>query len=159
MNLKNGYQTYKIILSRKFQRTAKVLKRRHYKGKRSQEIFTKFISQIVKSLRDNPFPLGSEPENIPKSFKGSRELEFQKYSFTMPNSEGASGQGRLMYLVDREKYTVELVWIYTHEEFPKRPSDKDLKQVLEEIQQAREQREHEEVENPENQPEQEETGN
>ncbi|MGK7929050.1 MAG: hypothetical protein AB4290_28080 [Spirulina sp.] len=55
----------------------------------------------------------------------------------MPDLKGASGQGRLMYLVDREKYEIELVWIYTHEEFPKRPSERNLKQILEEIQQTR----------------------
>ncbi|WP_323226761.1 hypothetical protein [Spirulina sp. 06S082] len=67
------------------------MKKRHYKGKKSQEFFTKFISQIVKSLRDDPFIFGSESENVPKSSKLSRELEFQKYSFKMPNLEGASG--------------------------------------------------------------------
>ncbi|MEA5471498.1 hypothetical protein [Spirulina sp. 06S082] len=60
-----------------------------------------------------------------------------------------------MYLVDREKCEIELVWIYTHEEFPKRPSDKDLKQILDAIQQAREDEDGDRIESQDSEKEQE----
>jgi hypothetical protein len=43
---------------------------------------------------------------------------------------GASGQVRLMYLVNAEARTIRLVWLYSHEQFAKRPSDPDLRNVL-----------------------------
>ncbi|MBZ8181583.1 hypothetical protein [Oscillatoria salina] len=51
----------------------------------------------------------------------------------MPNLQGASEQGRLIYLVNQNERMIVLVWIYTHEEFAKRPPDKTLKQILQEI--------------------------
>jgi hypothetical protein len=38
-----------------------------------------------------------------------------------------------MYLVNRNQTLIELVWIYTHSEFEKRPPDKNLKQLLQEL--------------------------
>jgi hypothetical protein len=46
---------------------------------------------------------------------------------------GASGQVRLMYLVNQNDCVIKLVWIYNHEQFAKRPADKDLKSVIQEI--------------------------
>ncbi|WP_315788873.1 hypothetical protein [Fischerella sp. JS2] len=48
-------------------------------------------------------------------------------------SKGASGQVRLMYLVNNIDYVIKLVWIYNHEQFAKRPAEKDLKSVIKEI--------------------------
>jgi hypothetical protein len=48
-------------------------------------------------------------------------------------SKGAAGQIRLMYLVSATTYTVKLVWIYSHEQFVKRPADADLKAIIREI--------------------------
>jgi hypothetical protein len=35
-----------------------------------------------------------------------------------------------MYLVNEESSIVKLVWIYSHEQFAKRPEDRDLRDVL-----------------------------
>ncbi|EHC18054.1 hypothetical protein [Fischerella thermalis] len=48
-------------------------------------------------------------------------------------SKGASGQVRLMYLVNNIDCVIKLVWIYNHEQFVKRPAGKDLKSVIKEI--------------------------
>jgi hypothetical protein len=48
-------------------------------------------------------------------------------------SQGASGQIRLMYLVNESTCSIRLVWIYSHEQFAKRPTDRDLKSVIQEI--------------------------
>lgn len=48
-------------------------------------------------------------------------------------SKGASGQIRLMYLVNTTACVIRLVWIYSHEQFAKHPADKDLKSVIKEI--------------------------
>lgn len=35
-----------------------------------------------------------------------------------------------MYLVDKESRVIKLLLIYNHEQFPKRPADSDLRNVL-----------------------------
>jgi hypothetical protein len=57
----------------------------------------------------------------------------------MPELQGASRYGRLMYVVHEVQHVVYLVWVYTHEEFEKRPSDNDLKDEFTVIQQDVEQ--------------------
>jgi len=48
----------------------------------------------------------------------------------MPGLKGASGQGRLMYLINSIQSSIILVWIYTHEEYEGRPDEKSLEAVL-----------------------------
>jgi hypothetical protein len=38
----------------------------------------------------------------------------------MPGLRGASGEGRLIYMIDADGSVVYLGWIYTHDEFPTR---------------------------------------
>ena len=51
----------------------------------------------------------------------------------MPELEGASKCGRLIYVVHEVQCTVYLLWIYTHKEFAKRPGDDDLRVELRSI--------------------------
>jgi len=37
-----------------------------------------------------------------------------------------------MYLVNASTCVIRLLWIYSHEQFSKRPPDKDLKDVIQE---------------------------
>ncbi|MCY7394148.1 MAG: hypothetical protein LH647_22420 [Leptolyngbyaceae cyanobacterium CAN_BIN12] len=48
----------------------------------------------------------------------------------MPGLKGASGQGRLMYLINSAQNLIVLIWIYTHEQFERRPDEKSLEAVL-----------------------------
>jgi hypothetical protein len=45
-------------------------------------------------------------------------------------TKGASGQVRLMYLVNEEAQVIKLLWVYNHEQFAKRPEDRDLSDVI-----------------------------
>lgn len=47
--------------------------------------------------------------------------------------KGASGQIRLMYLVNEDLEVIKPLWIYNHDQFKKRPSDKDIDDVILEI--------------------------
>lgn len=38
-----------------------------------------------------------------------------------------------MYLVNRSQNVIWLLWIYTHSEFEKRPPEKGLKQLIQEL--------------------------
>lgn len=46
--------------------------------------------------------------------------------------KGASGQIRIMYLVNKKDLIIKPIWIYNHEQFSNRPPDKDIKNVLNE---------------------------
>ena len=48
----------------------------------------------------------------------------------MPQLRGAAEQGRIIYLLNAALKEVVLIWIYTHAEFKKRPSNKLIKKML-----------------------------
>lgn len=132
MNSESGLPSFRVVLSAKFQRTVKSLKK-NYKGGRSQQAFVDCVAGIVEALIKSPRLEASRLEPIPKGTNIPPEWEFRKLVFPMPGRSGASGEGRLMYLVNFNKCLIELVWIYSHEEFAGRPPEKDLKQLLQEM--------------------------
>jgi mRNA-degrading endonuclease YafQ of YafQ-DinJ toxin-antitoxin module len=132
---------FRINPSDKFKRSYKELLKRHYKGEKAKKVFQDFVAQIIKNLSSNPFLPDSFAEKLPGSLSKPEEWEFRKYYFDMPNLQGAARQGRLMYLVDRTQSVIKLTWIYTHSEFPKRPPDKNLKQLLAELMESQQQQE------------------
>jgi hypothetical protein len=132
MNLENGSPTYKILLCEKFKRSIKLLKK-SYKGQRSQQEFIDYVGVLITNLTQSPKPESSRLEPIPKGTALPEPYEFRKLTFPVPGKAGASGEGRLMYLLDEENLKIVLVWTYTHEEFKKRPPDQELKQLLQNL--------------------------
>ncbi len=124
-----GLPTFSTILTTSFERSLKKLIKR-YKGTKDRQAFQQFISQLLKDLCHDPCPSNSAIEPLPGKNIIPQEFEFRKLRFIMPGFKGASGQGRLMYLINSEQSLIVLVWIYTHEEFEKRPDDKSLKGSL-----------------------------
>lgn len=131
MNSENGSPVFRVIASHKFTRTVKNLKK-GYKSKRSEQEFVDCIAGIVEFLTQDPRPDSSRLEPLPKGVD-ILNWEFRKLMFALPERSGASGEGRLMYLVNYGECLIKLVWIYTHEEFKGRPPEKDLKQMLQEL--------------------------
>ncbi len=128
-----GSTKYSIVWTKKSERTLKQLGKL-YKAKSEQQIFKQFVSkQLLKKLRSDPFPTQSRAEPLPSNMTLPEGLAFRKLKFEMqPRRGGASGEGRLMYLVDSEQYRIILIWIYTHKEFSGRPDDKSLKNAIQE---------------------------
>lgn len=93
--------------------------------------FVELISKVIEELIDDQYPNNSRNEPLPGKLKLPEEWTFHKLDFRI--AKGASGQIRLMYLVDATTCTIKLVWIYSHEQFAKRPADADLKSVIREI--------------------------
>jgi mRNA-degrading endonuclease YafQ of YafQ-DinJ toxin-antitoxin module len=146
----SGLPVFRINPSDKFKRSYKELLKRHYKGDKAKVAFQDCVAQIVKDLSNNPSVDGSFLEPWPGSLGKPEEWEFRKYYFDMPSLRGASGQGRLMYLVNHTQGVIKLVWLYTHSEFPKRPPDKSLKQLLQELMESQEEQEPSSSNNEEN---------
>jgi hypothetical protein len=89
------------------------------------------ITQILEDLIEDQYPLKSRTETQPGGIQLPEEWTFHKLEIWV--SKGASGQIRLMHLVNTTTYIIRLVWVYSHEQFAKRPSDADLKSVIREI--------------------------
>jgi hypothetical protein len=128
-----GSTQFLIKPSNKFARSYKELLKRYYKGDRAKQTFIEHIAQILENLSNDPFLADSFAESSPGGLLIPEAWEFRKYYFDMPSLRGASEQGRLMYLVNRSQSVIFLVWMYTHSEFEKRPPDKVLRQLIQEL--------------------------
>jgi mRNA-degrading endonuclease YafQ of YafQ-DinJ toxin-antitoxin module len=128
-----GLLPFQIEISSKFQRSYKLLLKRHCKGDRQKQEMIEAIAELVNRLSSNSYLSDANPEPLPKGLAVSDDWKFYKLKFRMPNLAGASGQGRLMYLVSENQKIIKLAWIYTHAEYEKRPEDRDLKDLLREL--------------------------
>ncbi|NET39624.1 MAG: hypothetical protein F6K19_47965 [Cyanothece sp. SIO1E1] len=132
MTSENGSPRYRVVPSDKFVRALETLKK-SYKSKREAQAFTDAIGDIVEALTHQPRLDSSRLEPWPANLNSPEDWEFRKLVFPVPRRKGASGEGRLMYLVNDQCLIIRLVWLYTHEEFKKRPPDKDLKTLMREL--------------------------
>ncbi|MCW5314993.1 hypothetical protein GTQ43_14600 [Nostoc sp. KVJ3] len=93
--------------------------------------FVECIAEVLEDLIEDQYPLNSRNEPLPRKIELPQGWSFHKLELKV--SKGASGQIRLMYLVNTTDCVIKLVWIYSHEQFEKRPTEVDLKSVLKEI--------------------------
>lgn len=93
--------------------------------------FVELIAKTLEDLIDNQYPNSSRSEPLPAKIQLPEGWTFHKLEIWF--AKGASGQIRLMYLVNASSRTIRLVWVYSHEQFAKRPVDDDLKSVIREI--------------------------
>ncbi len=128
-----GSFPFQIEASSKFQRSYKLLLKRHYKGDHQKEVFINAIGELVSRLASDPYLSEANPEPLPRGLVISDDWKFYKCRFRMPSLAGASGQGRLMYLVSQNQKMIKLVWIYTHAEYEKRPEEQELRVLIREL--------------------------
>ena len=93
--------------------------------------FASIIGNCLESLLLNPYPSASRDEPLPKKTQLPEGWTFHKLELRV--GKGASGQIRIMYLVNEDLKVIKPMWIYSHEQFTKRPSDQDIDGVIDEI--------------------------
>lgn len=120
-----GLTPFSIEDSENFKRSFKKLAKIHGKS------FITLISSVLEDLLENPYPNNSRNEPLPGKVKLPQEWTFHKLAFKF--AKGASGQIRLMYLVNEEVKIIKPIWIYSHEQFAKRPGDKELRSIIKQI--------------------------
>ncbi len=125
-----GSTPFLIEKSTNFERSFKKLVKT-YKSKSQQQEFIQVISKHLEKLIINPYPPKAKFEPLPSGLKLPDEWQFYKLVLTI--AKGASGQIRLMYLVDEKQRVIKPLWIYNHQQFEKRPPDGDIKDVIQEI--------------------------
>lgn len=82
-------------------------------------------------MLEEPYPRNSRREPLPRKIKLPDDWTFHKLELKL--AKGASGQIRLMYLVSEQDKIIKPLWIYSHEQFAKRPSDRDISDAVKEI--------------------------
>lgn len=120
-----GSTPFSIESSDNFRRSFKKLEKVHGNS------FVELITKTLEDLIDNRYPRNSRIEPLPGKIQLPEGWTFHKLVLWV--AKGASGQIRIMYLVNATTCTIRLVWIYSHEQFAKRPADADLKSVIREI--------------------------
>ena len=120
-----GLTPFSIEYSDNFKRSFKKL------AKALGANFIERLTEVIENLTDDPYPINSRQEPLPGKIHLLPEWKFHKLELKI--SKGASGQVRLMYLVNATDFVIRLVWIYNHEQFAKRPPDKELKNIIQEI--------------------------
>ena len=120
-----GSTPFLIEESENFNRSFKKLAKTHGAN------FVELVTEILEDLTEDQYPINSRHEPLPGKIQLGEGWTFHKLEFRI--SKGASGQIRLMYLVNTITCVIKPVWIYSHEQFAKRPADKDLKSVIKEI--------------------------
>lgn len=108
-----------------FQRSLKKLHKVH------GQVLLEKINEFFERLIDDQCPKNSHWEPLPSDVLLPDGMVFCKFEFKI--GKGASGQIRLMYLVNEDLHRIYPLWIYSHEQFAKRPPDADLKKIIREI--------------------------
>ncbi|GAP93971.1 hypothetical protein [Leptolyngbya sp. NIES-2104] len=120
-----GSIPFSIEESENFKRSFKKLAKVH------KNTLIELVAETLENLIDDQYPNNSRNEPLPSKIQLPEDWTFHKLELRI--AKGASGQIRLMYLVNESTYTIRLVWIYSHEQFAKRPADTDLKNTIREI--------------------------
>ena len=119
-----GSPHYSIEKTESFERSFKKIAKSYRK-----EAIELLISGF-KDLAIDPFSTKSRSEPLPSKTQLPESWTFQKLEIRV--GKGASGQVRLMYLVNEEAKVIRPLWIYNHGQFAKRPDDSDLRTVISE---------------------------
>jgi mRNA-degrading endonuclease YafQ of YafQ-DinJ toxin-antitoxin module len=119
-----GSVHFSIEKTENFQRSFKKLAK--FQGKQVLDL----VATALEALMKNPYPIKARDEPLPGSFRLPEEWTFHKLEIRV--GKGGSGQVRLMYLVNEREFIIKPLWIYNHEQFAKRPPDKDLANVIQE---------------------------
>lgn len=120
-----GSTRFSLEGSENFQRSFKKL------GKLNGDGFKLLIGDCLEKLLADPYPSASRLEPLPKTANLPEGWTFHKLEQRI--GKGASGQIRLMYLVNEELAVIKPIWIYSHEQFVKRPNDKSINDAIKEI--------------------------
>ncbi len=78
------------------------------------------LKEVLTAIRNNPKLGELEPVgmSLPQGF------EFRKLKFK--SGQGALGQWRLMYFWDSNKQMIYWLWLYSHKQFPIRPTREEM---------------------------------
>lgn len=128
-----GSTHFGISLSDNFKRSVKKLAKACYKSEKEKQLFVTCLEEIYQNLKikpDDPPGFYSVTCQWLRGVAHQDGCELRKLFFSMPARSGASGEGRLLYIVDNFNNDIALQWLYTHEQYKKQPPYDALKEVV-----------------------------
>jgi len=121
----DGSTPFSIRESENFKHSFKKL------AKTQGENFVELVAKILEDLTQDPYPIKSRQEPLPRKVQLPEGWTFHKLEFWI--CKGAAGQIRLMYLVNTTDCIITPIWIYSHDQFAKRPPDRDINSAIAEM--------------------------
>jgi hypothetical protein len=123
---------YQVRTLEHFDNTLRRLKKKHYaKNASAEDELNESLAALVTYIAANPRP--APPNGRPQTWPHKTHQdgwEFWKYYFDLPGLHGDKQQGRLMYVIHTASCRIFWFWIYSHDQYSKRPPDGDLKREL-----------------------------
>ena len=126
----SGSCPFLIEKTEQFEKSLKKLVK-SYKSKSQKVEFVNFISNSLEELTNNPYLNKSNSEPLPNGLKLPEKWVL--YKLRIMFAQGASGQIRIIYLVNERDRIIKPLWIYNHKQFAKRPPDQDIKNVIKQL--------------------------
>jgi mRNA-degrading endonuclease RelE of RelBE toxin-antitoxin system len=120
-----GSNRFSIEKCPKFKRSFKACAKNHNSD------FLDWIAKILEELAEKQYPKDFPLDRLPTKARLPEGWTFHKLKLSF--TKGSSGQIRLMYIVDSVRRIIWLFWIYSHEDFDKRPPDKDITSAVNEF--------------------------
>ncbi len=127
-----GSDVYQTKPLSNFETSYRKLVKKHYrKNHQAREEFIDLVGGFLRLMRSSP-RLPHAVGHLEPWPPGTAEKGFElwKMHFDMPGIKGAAGEGRLVYLIAEEERIVYPIWIYTHDEFDKRPPEREMGRLL-----------------------------
>lgn len=122
-----GSLRFSLETTDQFNRTFKKLAKSKAYGKNLKDV----VSEVLKGLLNDPYSSNSRDEPLPRGTRIPEQWTFHKLSIKI--GQGASGQVRLVYLVNEADRIIKPLWLYSHEQFKKRPPDREIQGSLKDI--------------------------
>ena len=126
----SGLTRFSLEKSETFERSLKKLVK-SYKSSSQQREFKELIAQEFRELIINPYTPKARAEPLPRGVKLVENWQF--YKLFIVTTKGASGQVRVMYLINEIERIIKPLWIYNHDQFKKRPPDKHLQEAIKDL--------------------------
>ncbi len=139
--MEGKHSKYRLGKHNNYTKSYLSLHKKHYsKNNRGQKKLDSIINKLIELLSINPrppvpiarrvIPEIKKLEREPYPAKVSKHLELWKLYFKMPDLKKGASHGRIMFLINEQEKTVVLFWIYTHSEYSGRPSEKELRKII-----------------------------
>lgn len=128
-----GSQPSQLRRTENLERSLKDLIKEHYR--RNPQAEAKFLTLLEKKLAQLALEGRLGPQCWLEKWPHDAHVEgweLWKHYFGMPGLSGSAGEGRLIYLLSKERREIVLLWIYTHRQFPGRPPDASLATAIRE---------------------------
>ena len=131
----NDSGNYQVRYSSTFITSYKELKKTHFrKNAKGVAELEGFIEAVVGLLGYEPEPPvdlarrynDAIKDIAPQKYNSKEYLaqwEFRKLYFSIPTLSGTASMGRLMYVIDKSRKIVYLLYVYSHQQYEKRPPE------------------------------------